>query len=101
MADAVNPLAELKSAWARYTATISMILFVQYVFIMIMINMITVFLKYGMSEFSRVLLSAILVDLYWVVDRKLSLRNYEPRSIEMEPMMKNASNIHNGVIAPS
>ena len=58
-------------------------------------------LKYGVSEFSHVLLSAIFVDLYGVVDRKHIRRIYEPRSIEMEPMMKNASNIHNGVSAPS
>ena len=97
--DAVNPFAELKSAWSKYTASVSMFLSVQYVIIMIMF--IIVFMKYGVSEFSHVLLSAIFVDLYGVVDRKHIRRIYEPRSIEMEPMMKNASNIHNGVSAPS
>ena len=76
-----------------------MFLSVQYVIIMIMF--ITVFLKYGVSELSGVLLSLIFVDLYGVVDRKRIRRIYEPRFIEMEPKMKNASNIHNGVSAPS
>ena len=52
-----------------------------------------VFLKYGVSEISFVLLAAVFVDLYGVVDRKCIWKIYEPRSIEMEPMMKNACNI--------
>ena len=76
-----------------------MFLSLQYVIIMIML--LAMFLKYGVSEFSHVLLSVIFLDLYGVVDRKHIRRIYEPRSIEMEPMMKNASNIHNGVSAPS
>ena len=35
-----------------------------------------------------------------VVDRKCIQRIYEPRSMEMEPRMKNTSNIHNGVSTP-
>ena len=38
------------------------------------------------------------VDLYGVVDRKRIWRIYKPRSIEMEPMMKNTCNIHNGSV---
>ena len=49
-----------------------MFLSVQYVIIMIML--FAVFLKYGVSEFSRVLLSAVFVDLYGVVDRSLDLQ---------------------------
>ena len=56
-----------------------------------MIMLIAVFLKYGVSEFSHVLLATLFVDLYEVVDRK-----HEPRSIEMEPIINKASNIHNG-----
>ena len=96
--DAVSSFAKLKSAWVRYTATVSMFLSVQYVIIMIML--FAVFLKYKVSEFSWVLLSAVFVDLYKVLDRKRIRRIYELRSIEMEPMMKNTSNIHNGVSAP-
>ena len=88
----VNPFTNLISAWARYTATVSMSMFVQYVIITLML--IPVFLKYGMSVFSHVL-------LYRVVDRKRIRRIYKPRSIEMEPMMKVASNIHNGFSASS
>ena len=76
-----------------------MFLFVHYGIISIML--IVVFLKFGASEFSPSLLSAVFVDLYGVVDRKHIRRTYEPQSIEMEPMMKNASNIHSGVSAPS
>ena len=71
----------------------------QYVIIMIML--FAVFMKYGVSEFSPVLLSAVFVDLYGVVDRKLISRIYMPRFIEMEPIMKITSNSHNGVSAPS
>ena len=76
-----------------------MFLSMQYVIIMIML--MTVSLKYRMSEFSRVLLSVIFVDLKGVVDRKCIWRIYEPRSIKMEPMMKNASNVHMEVNALS
>ena len=68
LVDKVNPFAELKSAWAIYTAAIFMFVSVQYVIIFIML--IAEILKYGVSEFSHVLLSAIYVDLYVVVDRK-------------------------------
>ena len=91
MVDAVNPFAE------KYAVAISMFLSKQYAIIMIML--FAVFFTYGVSEFSRVLLSAVFVNLYGVVDRKRIWRIYEPRSTEMEPMMKNTSNIHNGVSA--
>ena len=55
-----------KSAWVKYTA-VSMFLSVQYVITMIML--FAVFLKFRVSEFSWVLLSAVFVDLYGVVDR--------------------------------
>ena len=55
LVDAVNSFAELKSAWAKYTAVVSMFMSVQYMIIVIML--IAVFLKYGVSEFSCVLLS--------------------------------------------
>ena len=97
LVDAVNSFAELKSAWVRYTAAVSMFLSVQYAIIRIML--FAVFLKYGVSKFSRVLLSAVYLDLYGVVDWKPIQRIYEPRSIEMEPMLKNTSDIHNGVSA--
>ena len=95
MVDAVNPLAELRVPGRN---TISLFLSIQYAIIMILL--FAVEFKYGVSEFSRVLLSAVFVDLYRVADRKRIRRIYEPRSIEMEPMMKNTSNIHNGVSAP-
>ena len=38
---------------------------------------------------------------YGVVNRKMIRKIYEPRSLDMELMMKNASNIHNGVSTPS
>ena len=72
-----------------------MILLIQYAIIMVMLG--TVLLKYGISEFYRVLLSAVFVDLYLVIDRKSIQKIYVMRSIEMEPMMKNTSNIHHGV----
>ena len=97
--DAVNPFAELKIAWAKYTAAVSTFLPVQYVIIMIMI--LVVFMKYGVAEFSCILLSGVFVDLYGIVDRKHIQRIKKSRSIEMEPTMKNTSNIHNRVSAPS
>ena len=53
-------------------------------------------MKYGVSKFYRVLLSAGFVDLYRVADRKPVQKIYEPRSKEMELLMKNTSNIHHG-----
>ena len=67
----------------------------------IMIMLIAVFLKYGVFKFSCVLLAAVFMDLHGVVDRKCIRRIYKPRSIEMELMMKNTSNVHMGVSAPS
>ena len=97
--DAVNPFAEMESVWEKYTAAVSMSLSLQYGIIIIVL--IAVFLKYGVSEFSRTLLAVVFVDQYGVVDRKHIRRIYEPWPIEMEPTIKNASNIHSGVSAPS
>ena len=63
--------------------------------------LIAVFLKYGVSEFSYSLLAAVFLDLYGVVDKKQIRRIYKTESIEMEPMMKNANNLHSAVSAPS
>ena len=62
-----------------------------------MVMLGAVLLKYGISKFYRVLLSAVFIDLYGVLDRKRVRKIYEPRLIEMELMMKNTSNIHHGV----
>ena len=61
LVDAVNPFVELRGAWEKYTVAISMFLSMQYAIIMIML--FAVFLEYGVSEFSWVLLSAVFVDL--------------------------------------
>ena len=98
LVDAVNPFSELMGVWDRCAVVISMFLSIQYGITMIML--FPVFLKYGVSEFSWVLLSAVIVDLYRVADRKHILRIYKPRFIEMEPMMKITSNIHHVVSAP-
>ena len=66
--DAVNPFAELNSAWQKYTAAVSMFLSIQYGIIMILL--FAVFLKYGVAEFTRSLLSTVFVDLYGVAERK-------------------------------
>ena len=55
--DAVNPFAELRGAWQKYTAAISLFLSIQDAIIMILL--FAVFLKCGGSDFSQVLLSAI------------------------------------------
>ena len=62
MVDAVNPFLKLRDVWNRSAAMISMFLSIQYAIIMIML--FAVFLKYGVSEFCWVLLSAVFVDLY-------------------------------------
>ena len=93
--NAVNPFSKLRDVWDRYATAISMFLSIQYAIIMVMLG--AVLLKYGMSEFYSVLLSAVFVDLFGVVDRKRIRKIYEPRSIEMEPITKNTSNIHHGV----
>ena len=59
-----------------------------------------VFLKYGISEFYRVLLSTVFVDLYRVADRNLVRKIYEPRAVEMELMIRNISNLHHVSSAP-
>ena len=81
LVDSVNPFAELRSAWDKNAAAVSIFLSMQYAIIMIML--FAVFLNYGVSEFSRVLLSAVFLELYKVVDRKRIRRIFEPRSIEI------------------
>ena len=90
--NALNPFPKLRDVWDRYATAILMFLSIQYAILMVMLGV--VLLKYGISEFYRVLLSAVFVDLYGIVDRKRIRKIYKPRSIEMEPMMKNTSNIH-------
>ena len=68
MVNAVNPFSKLRDVWDKYATVILMFLSIQYAIIMVMLC--SVFLKYGVSEFYRVLLSAVFVDLYGVADRK-------------------------------
>ena len=93
--NAVNPFSKLRDVWDRYATANSMFLSIQYAIIMVMLG--AVLLKYGISEFYRALLSEVFVDLYGVIDRKRIWKIYKPRSIEMEPMTMNTSNIHHGV----
>ena len=60
--NAVNSFSKLRNVWDRYATVISMFLSIQYVVIIVILC--AVFLKYGVSEFYRVLLSAVFVDLY-------------------------------------
>ena len=60
LVDAVNPFSKLRDVWDRYAAVISMFISIQYVVIIFMLCV--VFLKYRISEFYRVLLSAVFVD---------------------------------------
>ena len=71
--DALNPFSKLCDVWDRYAAVISMFISIQYAAIIFMLCV--VFLKYGISDFYRVLLSTVFVDLYGVADRNL-VRNY-------------------------
>ena len=66
LVNAVNPFSKLRDVWDRYATVISVFLYIQYAIIMVMLC--AVFLKYGVSEFYRVLLSAVFVDLYGVRD---------------------------------
>ena len=84
--------AVFRGVWDKYAAVISMFISIQYAVIIFMLC--AVFLKYGISEFYRVLLSAVFVDLYGVADRKLVRKIYEPRAVEMEPMIRNTSSLH-------
>ena len=93
--DAVSSFAKLKSAWVRYTATVSMFLSVQYE--IIMIKLLAVFLKYGMQ---CLLGSAVCSFRGPVWSSRQKMYPKKPRSTELEPIMKNTSNIHNGVSAP-
>ena len=95
---AINPFSKLRDVWDRYAAIISMFISIQYAVIIFMLCV--VFLKYGISEFYRVLLSAVFVDLYGVAERNLVRKIYEPRAVEMEPMIRNASSLHHVSSAP-
>ena len=68
LVDAVNPFAELRGACEKYTEAISLFLLIQYAIILILL--FAVFLNCGGSEFYRVLLSAVFVDLYRVGDQR-------------------------------
>ena len=60
---------EFRGVWDRYATVISMFISIPYAVIIVMLC--AVFLKYGILEFYRVLLSAVFVDLYGIADRKL------------------------------
>ena len=62
LVNAANPFSKIRDVWDRYATVILMFLFIQYVIIMVMLC--AVFLKYGVLEFYRVLLSAVFMDLY-------------------------------------
>ena len=98
LVDAVNPFSKLQDVWDRYATVISMFISIQYAVIIVMLC--AVFLKYQILEFYRVLLSAVLVDLYGVADRNLVRKIYEPRAVEMEPMIRNTNNLHHESSAP-
>ena len=66
--NAVNPFSKLRDVWDRYATAISMFLSIQYTIIMVMLG--AMLLKYGTSEFYRVLLSAVFFDLFGVIDWK-------------------------------
>ena len=87
----MNPFSKLRGVWDKYAAVISMFISIQYAVIIFMLC--AVFFKYGISEFYRVLLSAVLVDLHGVADRKLVRKIYEPRAMEMEPMIRNINSL--------
>ena len=91
LVDAVNPFSNLRDVWDKYAAVISMFISIQYAVIIIMLG--TVFLKYGIAEIYRMLLSAVFVDLYGVGDRKLVRKIYEPRAVEMEPMIRHTNSL--------
>ena len=82
----------------RYATVISMFISIQYAVIIVMLC--AVFLKYGILEFYRVLLSAVFVDLYGIADRKRVRKMYEPTAVEMEPMIRNTSILHHVSSAP-
>ena len=67
LVNAVSPFSKLRDVWDKYAGVISMFLSIQYAIIMMML--FAVFMKYGVSESYRVLLSAVFVDLYGVADR--------------------------------
>ena len=86
--NAVNPFSGLRDVWDRYATVISMFISIQYAVIMVMLCI--VFLKYGMMEFCRVLLSSVFVDVYGITDRKAVRKMYATAPVEMEPMIHNS-----------
>ena len=88
----VNPFSKLRNVWDKYAAVISMFISIQYAVIILMLCV--VFLKYGISEFYRVLLSVVFMDLYGVADRNLVRKIYEPRAVGMELTIRNTSGLH-------
>ena len=66
--NAVNLFSKHRDVWNSYAAVISMFLSIQYAIIMVMLC--AGFMKYGVSEFYGVLLSAVFVDLYGVSDQR-------------------------------
>ena len=68
MVKAVNQFTKLRDVWDKYVTVISMFLSIQYTIIRVMLCV--VFMKYGVSEFYRVLLFAVFVDLYGVRDHR-------------------------------
>ena len=64
----VNPFSKLRDVWDKYAAVILTFLSIQYAIMMVMLC--PAFMKYGVSEFYRVLLSAVFVDLYGVRDQR-------------------------------
>ena len=98
LVNAVNLFSELRNVWDRYATVISMFISIQYAVIIVLLC--AVFLKYGLLEFYRVLLSAVFVDLYGISDRKLVRKMYEPTAVEMEPMIRNTGLLHHVSSAP-
>ena len=66
LVNVLNLFSKLRDVWEKYAAVILMFLSIHYAIIMVMLS--AVFMKYGESEFYRVLLSAVFV--YGVRDQR-------------------------------
>ena len=88
MDNTFNPFSGLRDVWDRYATVISMFISIQYAVIIVMLCI--VFLKYGMMEFCRVLLSSVFVDWYGITDRRTVRKMYATAPVEMEPMIHNS-----------
>ena len=73
-------------------------MFISVQYAVIIVRLWAVFLKYGILEFYRVLLSAVFVDLYGVADRNLVKKIDVPRAVE--PMIRNISYLYHVSSAP-